>query len=140
MTAARRTGLLTLVILACLSNGCSFGPTVRTYRPAQTPKGVNMRVETAQGKLSGELIEVRDAGIIVLVDQKLRFCPTQRSCHQRLIRRHPSTPLQTDRPETGGASVSPPPEPLSSRSYARVDAAITGRIWTNGTGRRQAMK
>jgi len=75
MTANRGTGLLTLVILACLSNGCSFGPTARTYRPAQTPKGVNMRVETAQGKLSGELIEVRDAGIILLVDQKLRLLP-----------------------------------------------------------------
>jgi hypothetical protein len=75
MTANRRTGLLTLVILAWLSNGCTFGPTARTYRPAQTPQGVNMRVQTEQGKLSGELIEVRDAGIIVLVDQKLRLLP-----------------------------------------------------------------
>ena len=63
------------MILAWLSNGCTFGPTARTYRPAQTPKGVYMRVETGQGKLSGELIEVRDAGIILLVDQKLRLLP-----------------------------------------------------------------
>jgi hypothetical protein len=33
-----------------------------------------MRVTTAQGQLSGELIEVRDSGI-VLADQKLRLVP-----------------------------------------------------------------
>ena len=71
----RVTGLLTLVMLANLSNGCSFGLTARKYRPAQYPKGVIMRVDTTQGKHSGELIEVRDAGIVVLVDQKLRLLP-----------------------------------------------------------------
>ena len=34
-----------------------------------------MRVETAQGKLSGELIEVRDDAIVLLADQKLRLLP-----------------------------------------------------------------
>jgi hypothetical protein len=36
---------------------------------------VTMRVETSQAKLSGELIEVRDAGIVLLADQKLRLLP-----------------------------------------------------------------
>ena len=71
----RATGLLTLVMLAGLSNGCSFGMTARKYRPAQQPQGVNMRVDTAQGQLLGELIEVRDDGIVVLADQKLRLLP-----------------------------------------------------------------
>jgi len=62
-------------MLACLSNGCTFGMTARKYRPAQDPKGVTMRIETAQGKLLGELIEVRDSGIVVLADQKLRLLP-----------------------------------------------------------------
>lgn len=75
MTMTRITGLLTLVMLACLSNGCSLGMTTRKYRPAQDPKGVTMRVGTAQGQLLGELIEVRDAGIVVLADQKLRLLP-----------------------------------------------------------------
>ena len=70
----RVTGLLTLVTLACLS-GCSVGMTTRKYRPAQDPKGVIMRVETTQGHLLGELIDVRDAGIVVLADQKLRLLP-----------------------------------------------------------------
>ena len=34
-----------------------------------------MRVDTTHGKFSGELIEVRDVGIVVLADQKLRLLP-----------------------------------------------------------------
>jgi hypothetical protein len=75
MTMTRVTGLPTLVILACLSAGCSLGMTARKYRPAQSPKGVMVRVDTSQGQFSGELIEVRDAGIVVLADQKLRLLP-----------------------------------------------------------------
>jgi hypothetical protein len=71
----RVTGLLALVMLACLSNGCSIGMTALKYPPAQGPAGVIMRVRTAQGQVSGELIEVRDAGIVVLADQKLRLLP-----------------------------------------------------------------
>lgn len=69
----RITALLILSTLICISNGCSLGVTASKYRPAQGPKGVNMRIDTAQGRLSGELIEVRDAGIVILADQKLRF-------------------------------------------------------------------
>src|ERR1700683_5251617 len=75
MTMTRLIALLILSMLACLSNGCTFGMTARKYRAAQEPKGVNMRIDTAQGQLSGELIEVRDAGIVVLADQKLRLLP-----------------------------------------------------------------
>ena len=71
----RRTGLLIVLTLGCLTSSCSFGMTARKYRPAQDPKGVIMRLDTAQGKLVGELIEVRDSGIIVLTDQKLSLLP-----------------------------------------------------------------
>jgi hypothetical protein len=68
--------LLTLVILACLSNNaCTFGVTAPKYLPAQGPRGVNLHVETSQWKYSGELIEVRDTGILMLADQKLRLLP-----------------------------------------------------------------
>jgi hypothetical protein len=62
-------------MLVCLTNGCSFGMTARKYRPAQDPQGVIMRLDTAQGQLSGELIEVRDDGIVLLADQMLRLLP-----------------------------------------------------------------
>lgn len=71
----RATVLFTLVMLACLTNGCRVGMTARNYRPAQDPKGVTMRVTTAQGQLLGELIEVRDSGIVLLTGQKLRLLP-----------------------------------------------------------------
>jgi hypothetical protein len=70
----RVTALLILLTLAYL-NGCTFGMTAPKYRPAQEPKGVNMRIDTAQGQFSGELIEVRNVGIVVLADQKLRLLP-----------------------------------------------------------------
>ncbi len=62
-------------MLACVGNGCSFGMTAVKYRPAQDPKGVTIRLDTTQGTLSGELIEVRDTGIVVLSDNKLRLLP-----------------------------------------------------------------
>jgi hypothetical protein len=71
----RVTSLLTLVILAFLSNGCTLGMTASKFRPAQGAQGVHMVLTIEQGKLSGELIEVRDTGIVVLADQKLRFLP-----------------------------------------------------------------
>ena len=72
----RATSLLMLVILASLSNNaCTFGVTAPKYLPAQGPRGVNLHVDTSPGKFSGELIEVRDAGIVVLADQKLRLLP-----------------------------------------------------------------
>jgi hypothetical protein len=75
MTMIRITGLLTLLILGCLSNGCSLGMTASKYRPAQGPAGATLHVETARGKLSGELIEVRGTGIVLLAEQKLRLLP-----------------------------------------------------------------
>jgi hypothetical protein len=72
MTTMRIAILLTLGALAILNDGCATGMTVRKYPPALGPKGVMMRVTTGQGQLSGELIEVRDAAI-VLADQKLHL-------------------------------------------------------------------
>ena len=69
----RATAFLTLLLLAGLSVGCGIGMTAKKYRPAQAPKGVVMHVDSAQGKVSGELIEVRDYGIVLLADQKLRL-------------------------------------------------------------------
>src|SRR5665647_2329667 len=73
MTMTRATAFLTLVLLAGLSAGCSIGMTAKKYRPAQAPKGVIVHVDSTQGKFSGELIEVRDSGIVLLADQKLRL-------------------------------------------------------------------
>jgi len=75
MTMTRITSLLIMGMLACLNNGCHVGMTAPKYRPAQGPQGVIMHVATAEGKFSGELIEVRDAGIVILADGKLRLLP-----------------------------------------------------------------
>lgn len=69
---ARKAVLFMLVALAGLNCACRVGMTARKYPPALGPNGVLMRVRTGQGPLSGELIEVRDFGI-VLADQKLHL-------------------------------------------------------------------
>ena len=68
MNVTRVTSLVSIAALACLANGCSFGVTAGKYNPAQQPGGVTVVVETGQGQpeIRGELIEVRDAGIVVL--------------------------------------------------------------------------
>ena len=71
----RATALLTLLALACLTNGCSFGMTARKYSPAQGPKGIMMHVSTGQKQLTGELIEVRADGILLVAEEKLLLLP-----------------------------------------------------------------
>src|SRR5258708_6373662 len=75
MTTIRTIRFLVLVMLACLSNSCMVGTTALKYRPATGPQGVIMTVSTAQGSFSGELIEVRETGIVVLTNQRLRLLP-----------------------------------------------------------------
>ena len=71
----KSSGLMIFLGLACFANGCSFGMTAKKFPPALSPKGVTMRVVTDQQMISGELIEVRDTGIVILADQKLRLLP-----------------------------------------------------------------
>ncbi|HUF25353.1 MAG TPA: hypothetical protein VMM18_00125 [Gemmatimonadaceae bacterium] len=46
--------------------GCTTGPHVGSYAPAQSPAGVEIRVRLRGGEIRGELLEVRDSGIVVL--------------------------------------------------------------------------
>ena len=65
------------ISVACLSltAACHFGMTAKKFPPAQGPQGVTMRLSTAQGEFSGELIEVREAGIVILSNRKLQLLP-----------------------------------------------------------------
>ena len=50
------------------------GATLENFPPATTGRGVTTSLQTRQRKVWGELIEVRDVGIVIL-DQKLLFVP-----------------------------------------------------------------
>src|SRR5207247_8506967 len=59
----------------CLLSGCHYGMTAKHFPPAQGPKGVTAQVTTEQRQFSGELIEVRDTGIVIYVPPQLRLLP-----------------------------------------------------------------
>ena len=54
--------LAILVSIVCVSAGCHYGMTARTFAPAQMPAGVAVRVTVDGAEFAGELLEVRDTG------------------------------------------------------------------------------
>ena len=75
MLKIRVINLPAMIVFLLLTNGCHFGVTAKKYPAAQGPKGVTMAITTQQGQFSGELIEVRDTGLIVLTIRELRLVP-----------------------------------------------------------------
>lgn len=53
-------------LLACLGSGCSYGMNARDFSPAHAPRGVIGHFSVGAAELAGELIELRDTGVIVL--------------------------------------------------------------------------
>lgn len=59
-----RTLWLLAVVMA--APACKYGMATSSFAPAQSPNGVAVRVAVEQGQFSGELLEVRDDGLVVL--------------------------------------------------------------------------
>ena len=68
---------LVLVISICAWSACRYGPTVKSFPSAQTANGVVADVATTPGAkhVKAELIEVRDAELLILADGKLQLLP-----------------------------------------------------------------
>ena len=78
--------ILAVMSIACLSSACTIGMSTREFKLAGSPHGVRTAVSTAGGEFEGELIEVRDASVVILEDgasaggpgvraQRLRMTP-----------------------------------------------------------------
>ena len=63
-----------MFISVCSLNACHYGPTLKTFPSARTANGVVADV-TTDHPFQAELIEVRDAELVILADQKLRLLP-----------------------------------------------------------------
>ena len=62
----RPTSLIPIAAgLALTLGACNTGPGVDTYTPARSPQGVEIRIRMRGGETSGELLEVRDSGVVV---------------------------------------------------------------------------
>jgi hypothetical protein len=72
-----RTLIFTLAVVcgATLTGGCAYGMTAEKLTPAHEPAGVTVRISTPGRQLSGELIELRDDGLLVVSDKIVRLVP-----------------------------------------------------------------
>ena len=80
----------TLIALALASvlSGCSYGMTAEKFRPATDPHGVTATITTSGGELRGELIELQDAGLILLSSRMGQK-------DERMLRRVPYSAVRT---------------------------------------------
>ena len=78
--------ILAVTSIACLLSACTIGMSTSEFKPSRSPHGVRTTVSTAGGDFEGELIEVRDASVVILEDgaagggpgvraQRLRMAP-----------------------------------------------------------------
>jgi hypothetical protein len=64
-----------LVAAALVATGCLLGASPETFKPAMSPAGVEARLRFRKGELRGELIEVRDSGLVVAPKGDVVFVP-----------------------------------------------------------------
>jgi hypothetical protein len=61
-----RVHRLVLITWLATYGGCAYGTTARTFRPAESPAGVEAHPSTSATQFSGELIEVRPDAVVLL--------------------------------------------------------------------------
>ena len=64
-----------LVALVLLCAGCMTGPSAEKFRPAVSPRGVAVQLRARGGDVSGELLEVRTTGFVVLARNEAVLVP-----------------------------------------------------------------
>jgi hypothetical protein len=76
--------LTVIALLLCMASSCRYGMTATTFPVATSPKGITGYITTEKGRFPGELLEVRDDGLLMLVARKLRFVPYASILHSQL--------------------------------------------------------
>lgn len=59
-------GAIVVALLAGCAGGCSYGMTAEKFQPARSPRGIETRITTSDTVFAGELIEVRETGMVLL--------------------------------------------------------------------------
>lgn len=64
------------VLAALAAAGCAYGPKVTRFEPAIGPRGVSTTFVTAsREQRSGELLEVRETGLLIGAERSILFVP-----------------------------------------------------------------
>jgi hypothetical protein len=64
-----------LVVIALSIAGCMVGTSSATFKPANAPAGVEARLRFRRGEIRGELLEVRDSGVVVAPAGEIIYVP-----------------------------------------------------------------
>lgn len=65
-----------VLLFAAALIGCAVGPAVENFAPAQQPAGVEVTLSVDKGAvLKGELLEVRNIGLVVLTGNEVTLIP-----------------------------------------------------------------
>lgn len=67
------TSVSGLVALSIALAGCFMGMSSDKFTPANSPAGAELRFRTPSGTLAGELLEVRDSGVVVAPPGDMMF-------------------------------------------------------------------
>jgi hypothetical protein len=59
-------GAIVVALLTGCAAACSYGMTAEKFRPARSPRGIETRITTSDTVFAGELIEVRETGLVLL--------------------------------------------------------------------------
>ena len=72
-----RQTILRVIMLVIASSGvaCIFGSHVGTFPPANGPNGVTAKLQTSAGRVTAEVLDVRDSGLVVLNNAQVTFVP-----------------------------------------------------------------
>lgn len=65
-----RRALVVPLLIAVTWGACYTGPSVKSFAPAQSPRGIaaDLRVDRGKTRIQGELLEVQDSALLVLRD------------------------------------------------------------------------
>ena len=69
---------LTLPLALVVAASCYFGPKLQDFPSATTPAGAEVRVVRRGWSLAGELLAVRDSGVVVRQDRHVVLVPWRR--------------------------------------------------------------
>ena len=81
----KRPALFLIVLLALA--GCRFGPSLKNFEPAHSPGGAEAILMLDLRNLRGELLALRDDGLVVLAKDELVFVPFEAIQHGRLAQK-----------------------------------------------------
>lgn len=65
----------TAILIGCFSSACAIGMHTGDFKPARGPHGVHATVATPNGVFRGELIELRDTGVVLLAEHGTAAAP-----------------------------------------------------------------